>query len=131
MSQPLCHLVFNFSPGFELVKWFYLSIYSSDKAYLWIRMIRTQVYLRVVWHSVQPQWRFWWGYFLHWINTPLVFPIVPLVVIWFASREAVDLRMCCLRRRSSKLINMCFLSFFPLRCTLKENNQISLTVTMW
>ena len=30
--------------------------------------------------------------------------------MWFASHEAVDLRMCCLRRRTLKLINVWFLS---------------------
>ena len=48
-----------------------------------------------------------------------------------ASREEVDLERCCLRRRTLKRLNMWFLSFYPLRCTLKGNNQISLTVTVW
>ena len=50
ISYRLCHSVFNLSPGFESVKWFCFLIYYSNKAYLWIRMIRTLVNLQVIWH---------------------------------------------------------------------------------
>ena len=42
--------LFNLSPGFESVKWFCFLIYYSNRAYLWIRMIRTLVNLQVIWH---------------------------------------------------------------------------------
>ena len=45
--------VFNLVQG---IKWFCLSIYCSDKAFLWIRMTRNLVDLQVIWHYIQPHW---------------------------------------------------------------------------
>ena len=55
VSYPLCYPVFNLFQG---IKWFCVSIYCRDKAYLWIRMIRYLGDLQVIWHYIQPHWGF-------------------------------------------------------------------------